>query len=311
LSSRTSRISATTRVEQRPEVDALEALLRVARDGQQRVDRRLQPIDLRERGGQLRRPVVAQRQRLELDAKRRKRGAQLMRRIGGERALAGDELVEQRGGRVERACDGVDLRDPLARGAHREVALAQPRRRGRDALERDGEPPAQRAGREHRQHQHARADGGEQQPGLADVGDRAALVAGCAHRSGDVLAAQQRHGDQQLAGGAAVGGSGGAQRGANDRVGTGRAAAGDAAPGGVVDGQAVARARQLDGVASLLGEVDLARRRDRVALQAQEVLVAIRARQQQRERQGEQDHRQRRDARDRGDQPPPHDSSKR
>lgn len=282
-----------------------------ARDSEERVDRRLKPVDLRERGSQLGRLVVAQLHRLQLDAQRRQRRAQLMRGVRGEGALAADELVEPFGRRIECSGDGIDLRDPLARRPDGEVAVAQPGGRECHALQRERQPSAEHARRDDRQQHHCGAHGGEQQPGLPDVADRPALVSGGTDRSGHPLTAQQRHRDQQVAGRAVVRGPGRSQRGSHGRVGAGRAPPRYPAPGAVVDGEVVRRARQLDPVGRLAPEVDLARGRHRVALEAQQLLVTVGAPEEERERHGEQDDGDRGDAGYGGHEPASHYSSKR
>ncbi len=107
------------RAESRAQIDAPVALRRVARDGQERLDRGLQAIDLRQRGRELRGAGVAQLERLELEAERGQRRAKLMRCRGGERPLALDEVAEPLRGGVQRGGDGVDLGHVGTAGARR------------------------------------------------------------------------------------------------------------------------------------------------------------------------------------------------
>ena len=107
-------------------------------------DRREQPVDLAERGGRLVTCRVAAGGRLQLlqaHAQAGQRRAQLVRRVGGELALApqqrGDPLV----GRDQRVLDRVELLD--AGGRRAPVEAGVPDRRGPrgEPLERAGEAP--------------------------------------------------------------------------------------------------------------------------------------------------------------------------
>jgi hypothetical protein len=64
--------------------------------------------------------------------------------------------------------------------------------------------------------------------------------------------------------------------------------------------------RQLDRIPAITAQVDRARRGDGVALQAQQLFVAVAARQHERERPGEQHDRHRRHPRDREHEAPSH-----
>ena len=101
-------------------------------------DHGLEPVGLDERGVEVVAQhllVVGPRALLEPQAQGGQRRAQLVRDVGGELALAGDELGDALGAVVERLTDRVDLRDPRARRADREVAVAELRGGACDALE--------------------------------------------------------------------------------------------------------------------------------------------------------------------------------
>ena len=86
---------------------------------------------------------------------------------------------------------------------------------------------------------------------------------------------------------------------------------GDAAPGAGVDRERVGAVRQLDRVAALIGDVDPARGGDGVALQAQQVLVAIAVAQHDGQGDREEDHGRAGDASDGDDESAPHGTSNR
>jgi hypothetical protein len=102
------------------------------------------------------------------------------------------------------------------------------------------------------------------------------------------------------------------ERIADDRVGHRRAVApGDPPAVRVVDGEPPAAVGQLDRIPGRAADVDLARRGDRVSLQAQEALVAVGALQHERQWHGEQHDGHRGDAGDREHEAASHPTSRR
>ena len=293
------------------QIDALVPVARVARDGQQRVDRRLQAVDLRERRGQLGSTAIAQLERLQLEAQRRQRRAELMRRRRGEGALALDEVAEPLRRRVERGGDRVDLGDAGSPGPHREVAVAQPARGDGQPLQRRRQPAAEdeRGGRRRRDDR--RPDAPEHEPRVARLPRGVAVAPRRTQHAADALAVEHGNGDDEQVALGRVGGLAGADHLTRDLGRRGRSGAREAAPRPVVDADDGVHRRHLDRIATLAGDVDRAAGGDRVALQAQQVLVAVAALQYERKRHGQQHDRGGRHAGDGQDQPPPHGASKR
>jgi hypothetical protein len=282
----------------------------IARDGEQRVDRRLQAVHLGQRGDELRPRLTGQLHRLQLEAQAGERRAELVRGVRAERALACDQVVEAARAAVQRSGDRVRLRDPGARGAGGEVAVAEPARGVREPLERPGERAPEHHGGEHGEPHENGRERREPQPRAAHVargGGVAALRAQCAAHP---LALQQRHGDDEPVAVRVRREPAAAHGRPHGRVGARGPAAGVPAPREVVDREPVGGARQLDGIGAR-AEVRRPRGGDRVALEAQELLPAVLRANDERERHGEEDDRHGRHGGDGEDEPAPHGRSKR
>ena len=281
----------------------------VARDGEQRVDGGLQAVDLGDRGGQLGGFGVLELEAFEFDAQRGERRAELVRGVGAEGALAREQVVEALRGGVERDGDGVELGDRGAVRADGELPVAEAAGVDGEPLERPGEAAREHECGERGGRDDAGAERGEQQPGVVGVVGDFGIGAGGAHGSGDAFVEHERHGGQELAAAGARLGSAAGQGGARERVGACGAAAGDAPAGAVIDGEPVAAGRHFDGVAGGAAEIDFAGGGDGVALQAQQLAVAVGLGEHERERHGEQHHGGTRDAGDGEDESAPHGGS--
>ena len=124
--------------------------------GQQLGDRAFHAVGLLERALDLLVSRPGSRMRRELlqaQPQPRQRGAQLVRDVGRELALAPDQPRDPHRARVERLRDGVDLGHARVRGSCGEVAGAQPARRPRKPLQR-----ARQATGLHEREQHRRED---------------------------------------------------------------------------------------------------------------------------------------------------------
>ena len=130
-----------------------------------------------------------------------------MRRVGAERTLPGDELVEPGGGGVERVGDCVEFAHPGPWRAGGEVALAELSGGGGQAVERGDQAAGEDQRGEHGERDQPGGAGGEQPPGAR--GPRAAAsVFGRWARTAPATRSDstQRHGDDQPTARGAVGG---------------------------------------------------------------------------------------------------------
>ena len=114
---------------------------------------------------------------LEPEPERGQGRAQLVRRVGDERALRADELLEARRGRVERLREHGELGRALRhRGADRQVATAERRPRRRELASGSRHRPREQQAHQEHDAEHDPARRREQQPDVPDavVDDRRA-----------------------------------------------------------------------------------------------------------------------------------------
>ena len=155
----------------RVEVEVGHALVaRAARVEQQGVDRCVEAVGLGERQiglGPARLRVVDLGDLLQAQAQCGQRRAQLMRHVARELPLARDRLGDPLGAGVEGLGDDVDLRDPEAPGARREVALPEPPRRPGHGVQRAHEATGLQRGERGRREHAAGPQRRDQQPHVA------------------------------------------------------------------------------------------------------------------------------------------------
>jgi hypothetical protein len=295
-------------VDDRDEVDLAAFPRHVTRHREQRVDRALEPVDLLERSLDVD-PLEVQG--LELEAQRGERGPELMRGVGREGALALEQLLEAFGGAVEGGGDRVELRDARARRARAEVAVAQPGRRVGEPVDRPDQAPRDSEGRQGGRDHDPEGDGRDDEQPLAYVGIDPRRAARRSQRGGDPLAGENRDSDDEPARALLGGGLSRAQRRSHWVVRGDRPGPGEQPTIPCVHREPVARARHLDRVTRSTRDVDRAGGGNRVALEADQLLVPELALLHDAQRNREQHHAGGRHRHDGDHEPSPHSRSSR
>ena len=264
--------------EQLGDVDRGAVAVCVARKIEKVVDRGFEPVDRLEQISECSACVALRRHErvLDRDADARDRCPELMRRVGAERALPGEELAEALRGCVHGRAELVELSDAGAGAPDGEVARAQSFGRLDQRVDRTGQasrlPPGEEAG----DREGDERGKGHEQPRVArPVADDVVGAARAQHADDAFVAVYGNRNDDAIAFARVVHVT--TQRQSHRTVGASRAAARDLQAGGRVERKLDRSVGgQLDAVATgELPHVDDAPRLTRFPLEGQHRLVSV------------------------------------